>query len=523
MNPIILGYISVVALAISIVGILPLLRRVLKPKAQPKQKKAFFLFAIVTGLVSLLSMTVMFFVLRSDIFTPPEIPRLKSAVDSLRVKLDGDSMEIYLSGLYKIRSPDVANVIHLGIENYVATEYEKAVGSFNSALILVKDTSQVRISVLSLLGVSQFNSKDFTGASITYKQIVDLASLLKDTSAMINGLWKGGFAYQEIDYLDSAFSYHKRLLDIFQKENSEIPARLYFSLGSISLRPWFYDTAIIYYQYALGVDKQGKDFLRIIEDYSNLGKAYLALGKTSKAIVYLDSAYAIAKKKGEQEIQTNILYEIGQVHEEREENDKAIEYYFKALKKHEETVNLEAQVRDLRAIAGVYLKEKASYLALDYYRRVLTINHYLDEKKGIAEDLGNIGCAYRQMGGIGLDTAFVLFDSSLNMALELNDSSLIAEQYGNIGSIYHLKAEYKEASNYYWKSIIIYENLGLIEGQAGQYSNLGTLYRELGDILKACNYYCKARELYYGEQKWKKGKEINNIMIRLNCKEILPR
>ncbi|WP_442935871.1 tetratricopeptide repeat protein [Nostoc sp.] len=78
----------------------------------------------------------------------------------------------------------------------------------------------------------------------------------------------------------------------------------------------------------------------------------------------------------------------------------------------------------------------------------------------------------------------------------LNDTSLIAITYRQLGRIYQAWRKYEQAIAYHQQSHNLYEHLGLEENVANQLSWIASCYRYLKDYTKAIEYYQQSRNLH---------------------------
>lgn len=84
---------------------------------------------------------------------------------------------------------------------------------------------------------------------------------------------------------------------------------------------------------------------------------------------------------------------------------------------------------------------------------------------------------------------------SLSLLEKLEDIRGMAYALGDIGNVYSNKGEYEKAVEYYRKSLALLEKCGDVWGMAGAWYNLGNVYHDMEDYVKAMMAYQKSFEI----------------------------
>jgi tetratricopeptide (TPR) repeat protein len=108
------------------------------------------------------------------------------------------------------------------------------------------------------------------------------------------------------------------------------------------------------------------------------------------------------------------------------------------------------------------------------YVKALAIYREIEDKKGLAVALNNIGRSYKYQWNF--DKALEYYQKSLKINTVLKDSLQIATNLSNIGNIFANRFKQEEARNYYHKSIEISTNINDLDGKATTLINLGATY-----------------------------------------------
>lgn len=161
---------------------------------------------------------------------------------------------------------------------------------------------------------------------------------------------------------------------------------------------------------------------------------------------------------------------------------------------------------------GAYNFLKGDYeKALEYYFKAMKVDEELNNKKRIASHFGNIGIVYRNQADYS--KALEYYFKALKIDEELRnskDSTIafsgkkgMATRLGNIGIVYDEQSDYEKALDYYLKALKIDEELNNKNGIAIRLGNIGVAYfnqaegfRQLSDTVKAGRYYSKALDYY---------------------------
>ncbi len=193
----------------------------------------------------------------------------------------------------------------------------------------------------------------------------------------------------------------------------------------------------------------------------------------------------------------------------------------------------EAKANNLQ---GTYFYNIGDYAkSMESHKRSLFLMKEIDDKKGIASALSNIGVLYKIQGDF--TTAIDYYTQGLKIKEGLGDKKGIAISYNNIGNIYSNLGDYKHAIDYFNKGLVIWEELKDKKGISGSLNNIGMIYFGNKDNVKALDNYTrslKIREetddkpgvakslgsigsLYFSEKEY--GKAIENYSRALKINE----
>ncbi|MFW9998149.1 MAG: tetratricopeptide repeat protein, partial [Candidatus Odinarchaeota archaeon] len=181
-------------------------------------------------------------------------------------------------------------------------------------------------------------------------------------------------------------------------------------------------------------------------------------------------------------IKTEALWRLGR-------HDKSLETVLQAEKLLEYLDREKPTEIDLRRamiasqIGKVYWAKSDNDQALQYFRQSLSLAEKINDKKFIAEPLGNIGAAYWYKGDN--DRALKYCTRSLEILEETNDKQGIADILINIAGVFGTKGELDAGLEHLNKSLAVQEEIGNKHHIAATYTNIGEFYRQKGDLDRA--------------------------------------
>ena len=245
----------------------------------------------------------------------------------------------------------------------------------------------------------------------------------------------------------------------------------------------------------------------LIRAYNNLGGTYMTLGEYTRSVDVFEKSLRVAESTTDVNLRAKIIGNIGIAYQNQGMADKALDYYFKALKiksdwmKHlrktkatvdsnENRQNKNGLTSTLLNIGNVYNERSNFPLALKFYFSALKIKTEINDLKGMGILFGNIANLYYKMNN--QDTALHFYFKSIGICNKINDKSGLAANYSNIASIYSDRHEVQYAEEYCLKALKINEETGNKNGVARNLLNLGIIYSEQKMVKKAEDYLLRA-------------------------------
>jgi tetratricopeptide (TPR) repeat protein len=150
--------------------------------------------------------------------------------------------------------------------------------------------------------------------------------------------------------------------------------------------------------------------------------------------------------------------QLGSFYNEKGQFDIALNHLQEALKVYQDLNDKKGIAGCLGNIGLLHIQQSDYPKALEKLFQALKIDEALNNKSGILSKLGNIGIAYDELGEY--DKSLDYYHRALKLAQELKDERRTAVQYSNIGVIYSKKREYEKSREYYFKALRLDDSNG---------------------------------------------------------------
>ncbi|MBK7244326.1 MAG: tetratricopeptide repeat protein [Saprospiraceae bacterium] len=145
-------------------------------------------------------------------------------------------------------------------------------------------------------------------------------------------------------------------------------------------------------------------------------------------------------------------------------------------------------------LATNYMNTIEKQKALEYFQKAFDINTEINNLKGQANNLGNIGMYYYDVGEFSTSLDFLF--RSIKIFELLNDKTGIANQLGAIGNVYSDQKNFIKAIYYDSLALLKFQELGDLDGSASNLGNIGNLYNDLNEPDIAIKYFKLAIDNY---------------------------
>ncbi|MFX1255022.1 MAG: tetratricopeptide repeat protein [Promethearchaeota archaeon] len=225
------------------------------------------------------------------------------------------------------------------------------------------------------------------------------------------------------------------------------------------------------------------------EEYA--ARVFDSYGFYNEALKYHQEALEINKSGDPLRVALSLGH-IGLVYVDREPQ-KALDCFQKSYEIYERLDNKEGMARQLGNIGLIHMDIGEPLKALEYYQKAYEIEERLGDLTGVARQLCNIGLVYMDLGE--LENALDYLENSYAAYEQAGDLAGMATTLGNTGLIYMDMGKSRKALKYHQRSYEIEETLGKLSGMAADLGNIGLIYMDMGKSQKALEHFQKSYEI----------------------------
>ena len=250
--------------------------------------------------------------------------------------------------------------------------------------------------------------------------------------------------YYQGKYLE-ALDYYRQSLNAFKamKDNVGI-SNVSSNMGAVYYAQGDDVKALENYLESLKYAELSGDKLRMLTTLNNVGTVYNNKPAThDKALQYYLLALPIAEVLDKKEESGAILVNIGSIYFDKNEHDKAMVYFRKALKTYG---NYEGSQNAYNAIGQMYTAENNFDLALQNHEEALAIAKKLNNKLSIVKSLIGLGNVYAKKEDY--KNAIAYFKNAEIPGLELGANTELKEIYGQMSLSFANSADFRNAFKY---------------------------------------------------------------------------
>lgn len=196
---------------------------------------------------------------------------------------------------------------------------------------------------------------------------------------------------------------------------------------------------------------------------------------------------ATASMQGQWACQAKALRGAGGLAYEQGDYEDARGLYTAALALYQELDDMKGIAALLNNL-GIIEDTQAHYeRATDLYQQSLSLKRELDDRWGMTTSLGNLGRLALQHGQF--DRAVTLYEESLALSRELGDTGSVALSLNNLGEVLLLQGEYERAAALLEESVTLAREVGDKRGLAFALNNLGEVAFRQGEHERARTFF----------------------------------
>ncbi len=357
---------------------------------------------------------------------------------------------------------------------------------------------------------------------IGQNRVIDsLNNLLTDEindTTRLNLMKELGDAYLKV-FPDSAYSIFTRSLNLAnqtltsgkkitkddRKFYTQNEANMYVRIGNYHLGKMEIDSARASYQAALKIFDDLSYIKGMATCNMNIGSTFYYLGQLDKAIEFYNLAVTYYEQINDAEGVSNCnnntagiyLRQLDLANDSTKQNqllEKALNSYNKNLIFLQKLNKKGLTALCYMNIGSVYMFKKNFNFAIKNYNTSLSVYREAGDQVGLAKGyllMGNIYYSFYKP-----DSAIEQLKISKNLYSNLNDEIGILNCNRIIADILQNQGGYKDALEYCFNSLKIYEAKNMKEEQAVQYQQIGNIYNKLKNSQEALSNTQKAMDLF---------------------------
>ena len=250
-----------------------------------------------------------------------------------------------------------------------------------------------------------------------------------------------------------------------------------------------YQIALEHYLQAVkALENQGNVAL-LAEIQLEIGMFFSEWGVYEKATEYFERSYRTKLTLADTDGQIELLWLLGDSHNQLNNKSQALEYYLKLLNLHKSRDEKAELLGVLQKLGSIYDNFDESEKALNYELQVLALKNEMEEYAGLATSYNKIGNLYKNLNDN--DRALEYFKKSL----ELNHKMGVGEEGNqnddilmNIAFIHQAKGEYDEALEYLFNALEIRRTNEDFVRSAEVNHEISFTYQALGKLKPALDY-----------------------------------
>ena len=173
--------------------------------------------------------------------------------------------------------------------------------------------------------------------------------------------------------------------------------------------------------------------------------------------------------------------------------EKCLNYANQALKLSQKLNDAKGEAIALNNVGLGYRVSGNYEKALDFCQKALNAFKKTGDWKKTSDTLRNVGIIYEMLGNFNKSLEYRL--KSLKIGEEIGDKKTIALSFSGIGNVYGKTGNYDTALEYFRKAVKIFEEMGDKKSMAAPLCNMGIIYRILSKYEKSLEYQLKSLEI----------------------------
>lgn len=259
------------------------------------------------------------------------------------------------------------------------------------------------------------------------------------------------------------------------------------------------DTAIFYGRKALALSRKLKNAGNEATAFNRMGVAFDVKHMPDSALLFYHQAVALSREEGgEKATLAGAMNNIGLIHWNLGELDKAVEFYVQSAELFEEVGNRTGLAHTYNNIGLVLSEDGNQQEALRYNFRALRIREELGDRLGMAASYTNLGLIHQEIRNLDSMVHYTLL--SIPIKEELKDDFGLSKSLHNLGYCFQEAKDWDNAEAFFRKALEVSDRVGNLRGSASTLMHLGSVLRQKKDLKASMDYLTQAESRCKTEQ-----------------------
>ena len=320
---------------------------------------------------------------------------------------------------------------------------QPAIDSLRKVTEQLKEDSS---KVLSLLDMSRELMQSSLDSSFIYAaRATALAGMIGFKSGQAQAVKTMGIIrYTQANYVE-AIDYWEKSLSLFNDLGDQTGvSNILSNIGVIYYNQGEKAKALDYYFRSLKVAEDNKIKIREAIALNNIGTVYFENSETQeKAVEYFLKALPIMEELGDMDSYGTTSTNLGEIYASKKDEKTALLYFNKALNAFTDSISLSYT---LNKMGNLYSQKKDLSTAIQYHLQAYNITRKLDAKLEMAESLLGLANTYREQGHF--KTAISTYLQAEAYGRETGAFSLLEKIYNGLAISYESGKDYSNALKY---------------------------------------------------------------------------
>ncbi|OQX83240.1 hypothetical protein B6D60_10770, partial [candidate division KSB1 bacterium 4484_87] len=227
--------------------------------------------------------------------------------------------------------------------------------------------------------------------------------------------------------------------------------------------------------------------------YSNLGLVYQKLADWDNALECYRLAHERFQASGATAGSIQNLINMAQIFQKKNEPEKTIEYFKKAVHESERTKNHQRTANLYLTLANYYKKQNQVNEAIINLQSARSFFNKANDPQGSARVCGHLGMIFKAKND--LNSAREYFKKAIDEAQKIKNVETVARSYNNLALVYQQQGKTELAIDAYQQAAAQFRKLDDLENLFLTLINLAQIYETENDLTQALAFYNRALEI----------------------------